>query len=200
MLQQPQPPLPLSCGWEARSGVNPQGRWTGPVPRISAGSRRRRGAEGTERAEATLHSLLSPCVPRAGPASGTGAASRAASRAAGSGAARPCWGVPGGAGHAWRAGPAGKGACPADVCAGDWQRPGLYRRRGGRRAVLPGALRFSRRAGERAPAGVSHGGRGGGPSAAAAAPTWRPAGRPGPRRPRILPRASTCRCCLESPR
>lgn len=58
--------------------------------------------------------------------------------------------------------PRREGACPADVRAGDWQRRGLYRRRGGRRAALPGALRFSSRAGERAPAGVSHGGRGGG--------------------------------------
>lgn len=72
--------------------------------------------------------------------------------------------------------PRREGACPADVRAGDWQRPGLYRRRGGRRAALPGALRFSSRAGERAPAGVSHGGRGAAPPPR---PTWRLAGREG---------------------
>lgn len=84
--------------------------------------------------------------------------------------------------------PRREGACPADVRAGDWQRPGLYRRRGGRRAALPGALRFSSRAGERAPAGVSHGGRGAAPPPR---PTWRLAGREGggsgAARPRFLP-------------
>lgn len=104
MLQQPQPPLPLGCGWEARSGVNAPGRWKGPVPRYQPGSRRRRGPESAE-----PPALASLAVHPAG---------RAASRAAGSRAARPRRGGPGGAGHAWRAGPAGKGHVPLTCAPG----------------------------------------------------------------------------------
>lgn len=65
---------------------------------------------------------------------------------------------PGGAGHAWRAGPAGKGHVSLTCGTGIGSSPAYIGAGGGRPVALPGALRFSSRAGERTPAGVSHGG------------------------------------------